>query len=346
METTTEDGSAPDGSVRRPRRRNRRRLAVALTAGAIVLLAATVAEAAGIRSFLSISPDHGSRGDRYEVTVRCDENPGLSVRVLDGEKPPSTTPPLPTGGPDGVANPEPGTWVYRTKADAYDRTYWAQCGELYQRADFDVDLPRLYLGPVPGPIDWNPPPRTKVLGTDCPPGATPQVRIVASGRTVTGKGRLDANHDWAFDLPSPAGTGDQFVTATCGSVTYPPLVVPALPIYTSPTEQASIIRLYRAYFRRDPEGAGLLGWVRAHQAGRTLGTISEHFTRSPEFARRYGQLSDGAFVDQMFRNLFDRAPDAAGRAHWVSVLGSGRSRGVVVLGLSESAEFRRITGTV
>ena len=115
---------------------------------------------------------------------------------------------------------------------------------------------------------------------------------------------------------------------------------------TRPVDQASIVRLYRAAFLRSPEGSSLLFWARAHQGGQTLGTIAQRFGATAEFPRRYGRLTNAAFVDRIYRNVLDRAPDAAGRVHWVQALERGRSRELLVLGLSESAEFRRITGTV
>lgn len=334
------------GSAERMRRaRRRRRLGVSAAAAVSFVLAGTSLHASGSIPLLSVTPGAGPRGTSYEVTVRCAEDPDLTARELNGEKPPSTTPPL-VVGPGGVTSPEPGRWVYRAKAGPYDREYWARCGETFQRAPFDVDLPRLYLGPVPGPIDFDAAPRTKVLGTDCPAGSTAQVRITIGGRTVSGPARMDAAHDWAFDLPYPEGTKDMTVRATCGSVTYPPLAVLARPAYTRPVDQASIVRLYRASFLRTPEGSSLLFWARAHEAGQTLGTIAQRFGATAEFQRRYGGLTDEEFVDQIFRNVFGRAPDASGRDHWVRALERGRARGLVVLGMSESAEFRRITGTV
>lgn len=331
---------------RTSRTRRGRRLGVGAAATVSVVLAGTALHASAAIPLLTVAPATGPRGTSYEVSVRCAEDPDLTARELTGEKPPSTTPPLQYFEPGSVTSPEPGRRVYRTKAGPYDRDYWAHCGETFQRARFDVDLPRLYLGPVPGPIDFDPPPRTKLLGTDCPAGSTAQVRIAVGGRTVSGPARMDANHDWAFDLPFPDGAKDMTVRATCGSVVYPPLAILARPAFTRPVDQASIIRLYRASFLRAPEGSSLLFWARAHEAGQTLGTIATRFGAAGEFQRRYGSLTNEQFVDRIFRNVFDRAPDAAGRAHWVRALERGRSRGLVVLGLSESAEFRRITGTV
>jgi len=50
-------------------------------------------------------------------------------------------------------------------------------------------------------------------------------------------------------------------------------------------------------------------------------------------------------VDLIFHKLFNCTADPTGRNCWISVLDRGRTRGAVMIGLSESIEFRRITGT-
>ena len=68
------------------------------------------------------------------------------------------------------------------------------------------------------------------------------------------------------------------------------------------------------------------------------------FAGSSEFTRTYGSLSDADFVDRVYRNVLDRAPDAGGQAYWSGLLKDRRrSRGAVMLGFSQSSEFRRAT---
>ena len=62
----------------------------------------------------------------------------------------------------------------------------------------------------------------------------------------------------------------------------------------------------------------------------------------------YAALSttDMQAAEHFYSLLFDREPDDAGFAHWTRLLASGRlSRGAFMVGLSESAEFKRITAT-
>lgn len=109
----------------------------------------------------------------------------------------------------------------------------------------------------------------------------------------------------------------------------------------------SIDRLYAAYFLRSPDDKGRAYWVDELQSGRQgLASISDFFAVSPEFIARYASLTNGEFVDRIYRNVLDRGPDAEGRAFWVGQLDSGaESRGSTMLRFSESEEFVVRTAT-
>jgi hypothetical protein len=74
--------------------------------------------------------------------------------------------------------------------------------------------------------------------------------------------------------------------------------------------------------------------------------ISAAFADSTEFRNRYGSLSDETFVDLVYANVLNRVADAEGRAHWISVLQQGTSRGEVMVGFAESTEYVTKTQTV
>lgn len=319
-------------------------MSVAATA-LVIVVAGSAAHAAGDGSGVIVTPDRGARGTGYEVSVRCVRNPGLSTRVLDGSETPGTIPPIDLLEPGAVAH-EGDRWVYRTTAGPYDALYWANCGDATESGRFDTELPHLLLGPQPSFLDPPHTPLTDLEGSDCPAGTKASIKVTADRRTTTATTTIDRYGDWVYRLPILPGSKPMTISASCGSVRYPPLAIPADPVPTDVDAQLSIVRLYRAYFQRTPAGPDLLYWATAHHAGRTLGTISEQFARSSEFRRRYGTLSDGAFVDRVFANVFGRPPDPKGRAYWVGVLRNGRPRGLVMVGFSESLEFRRITRTV
>ncbi|WP_426571201.1 trypsin-like serine protease [Aquihabitans sp. McL0605] len=106
------------------------------------------------------------------------------------------------------------------------------------------------------------------------------------------------------------------------------------------------IRLYRAAFLRNPDTAGLAYWVQQRWGGRSAGWIANQFTSSSEFEGRYGALTDdGAFLTQLYQNVFHRDPDPSGRDFWLHRLGAGERRGDVLLSLSDSSEYRKSTAT-
>ncbi|MBX3284126.1 MAG: DUF4214 domain-containing protein [Actinobacteria bacterium] len=135
------------------------------------------------------------------------------------------------------------------------------------------------------------------------------------------------------------------VSAVAG-VEAPAAAAPATKAATL-AQQHSVLRLYKAYFLRDPSQKEIDYWAERYASRRaSLPSISEFFARSSEFRNRYGSLTDAEFVELVYRNVLGRSPDAAGLQHWVNALRKGQGRGSVMLGFSESGEFQRRTGTV
>lgn len=103
------------------------------------------------------------------------------------------------------------------------------------------------------------------------------------------------------------------------------------------------VRLYGAAFDRNPDAPGLVYWAQQRQQGLSLSSIASRFVGSREFTQLYGSLGDRAFVEQIYRNVLDREPDASGTDYWVGRLRAGATRGTVLLGFSESPENRNRT---
>ena len=109
---------------------------------------------------------------------------------------------------------------------------------------------------------------------------------------------------------------------------------------------APIVRLYLAYFLRIPDHGGLAYWLGRFHAGTSLDKASDAFAASSEFVRTYGSLDDAAFVDRVYRNVLGRPGDTGGVDYWTTQLDQhARTRGAVMTGFSESAEYTRATGT-
>ena len=108
---------------------------------------------------------------------------------------------------------------------------------------------------------------------------------------------------------------------------------------------APVARLYFAYFLRIPDYGGLQFWAGHYGEGNSLQSIADFFAGSAEFAARYGSLGNAEFVTLVYNNVLGRAPDEGGLAYWTGRLDSGElTRGGVMLGFSDSAEYQSIIG--
>jgi hypothetical protein len=99
-----------------------------------------------------------------------------------------------------------------------------------------------------------------------------------------------------------------------------------------------VTRFYRLILGREPDPAGLNGWVDDLQNGnKTACDIAFGFVFSLEFIDR--ATSDDEFVAIMYHAFFDRDPDVAGFNGWLDVLQSGGLRKDVLEGFLFSQEF-------
>ena len=115
---------------------------------------------------------------------------------------------------------------------------------------------------------------------------------------------------------------------------------------TFTTNFNKIESLYVGYFGRagDPDGENY--WVGQLNAGTiTLSQIAASFAVQPEAKAKYPFLANpnisdpGAFVDQVFLNLFNHTADAAGKAFWVSQIigGTPAQVGAMILNIISGA---------
>jgi len=99
-------------------------------------------------------------------------------------------------------------------------------------------------------------------------------------------------------------------------------------------------RLYQAALDRAPDVSGLSSHIKNLDMGMSLHDDALNFFNLPEFHQVYGSnLSDEEFVTEVYQNVLDRAPDAAGEAYWLSRLADhSADRAAVLIGFSESVE--------
>ena len=136
-----------------------------------------------------------------------------------------------------------------------------------------------------------------------------------------------------------AGTLSAFGSAlTAGTVTHASLVNTLLTSAEFNQFVAPVSRLYMAAFHRVPDAGGLDNWVAYVRAGNSLQSAADAFVASQEFQLTYGSLKDTQYVTLLYENVLGREPDPTGLASWTGLLGSGTSRGGVLIGFSESQE--------
>lgn len=105
-------------------------------------------------------------------------------------------------------------------------------------------------------------------------------------------------------------------------------------------DNARVLRLYQAVFRREPDVPGAKYWIARQREHMRLSSMANYFAQSEEFRLRYGAaLSDAGFIDLVYSNVLERAPDAGGRTYWLDRMAAGLSRGDVILWFSAGAEF-------
>lgn len=108
----------------------------------------------------------------------------------------------------------------------------------------------------------------------------------------------------------------------------------------------AVYRLYQATLDRAPDTAGQANWTDALASGeKDIAQVAAGFVGSKEFQKIYGALSNAAFVELLYQNVLHRAADAGGLATWTAKLDNGVARANVVIGFSESTEFRKTTNT-
>ncbi len=109
------------------------------------------------------------------------------------------------------------------------------------------------------------------------------------------------------------------------------------PDYTA--GDAQVLRLYQAFFTREPDLGGAKFWLGQRQTGRSVESMAAFFAESPEFRSRYGAPDNSTYLTIVYRNVLGRGPDAGGHAWWLDRMNRGMSRAKVVLMIANEPEF-------
>lgn len=104
--------------------------------------------------------------------------------------------------------------------------------------------------------------------------------------------------------------------------------------------ETRVLGAYLAYFGRPADLGGLSYWSgQLTAAGGDLSAIIFDFGNAEEFVRRFGDLSNGELLENLYAQLLGRSPDASGLAFWLAELTSGsRSLQEISLAIFEGVQ--------
>jgi hypothetical protein len=95
---------------------------------------------------------------------------------------------------------------------------------------------------------------------------------------------------------------------------------------------------YRSTLNREPDAAGLRGWINAARAGMPVAQIASAFYASPEYFETTGQSNHRVWVTDLYLKLLFRTPDTSGLNGWVRALDAGMQRDELAYGFYQSPE--------
>ena len=101
-----------------------------------------------------------------------------------------------------------------------------------------------------------------------------------------------------------------------------------------------IERFYTNILGRPSDAGGLEAWRNVINT-QSASAVALGFLNSAEFKNK--GLDDAAFVDILYRTLFDRAGDEGGTSYWLEQLSSGQLRDMVIWGFLRAGEFKTLS---
>ncbi len=108
----------------------------------------------------------------------------------------------------------------------------------------------------------------------------------------------------------------------------------------NPNVDTGTLRLYRAFFGREPDVAGVQYWISQTRQGVSTKNVIGEFAVSPEFQGRYGaNIDNRRFLEVLYTNVFERGVDPTGFNYWLDQMNRGLSRPDVVTNVAAAEEF-------
>ncbi|NTG45833.1 DUF4214 domain-containing protein [Agrobacterium rhizogenes] len=111
------------------------------------------------------------------------------------------------------------------------------------------------------------------------------------------------------------------------------------------TTRNEIYRLYHAILGRDPDSSGFTTFAKELGSGTSTVQAAAEMLASPEFAQKYGTLTDLQFATLMYQNALGRAPEAGAAEGWVSQIAAGATRASLAQQIADSTEGQSHTAS-
>ncbi len=83
---------------------------------------------------------------------------------------------------------------------------------------------------------------------------------------------------------------------------------------------APVLRLYHAYFDRQPDLNGAKYWLGVRRDGHDLLDIAGYMAGGREFANNYSGVIDQEYLRRVYENMLNRTYDQAGFNYWLDLL--------------------------
>ncbi|MDG2443220.1 MAG: DUF4214 domain-containing protein, partial [Luminiphilus sp.] len=142
----------------------------------------------------------------------------------------------------------------------------------------------------------------------------------------------DVNSDRVYDFISSWGWQQNYESEV--------LVSRTTTVLFSDQISAFIERFYTNILGRPADETGLGAWRNVINT-QSASAVALGFLNSAEFKNR--GLDDAAFVNILYRTLFDRAGDEGGTSYWLEQLSSGQLRDMVIWGFLRAGEFKTLS---
>lgn len=109
-------------------------------------------------------------------------------------------------------------------------------------------------------------------------------------------------------------------------------------------EKSVLAKMYEVLFNREGDIDGLKYWIERADQGDSLEHLVRSFANSEEFNLKYSNVTDEAFLTDMYQNMAGREPDTEGMAYWMDRMANGLSRADVAWAFAESLEATMVMG--